>query len=125
MALEASILSMSSSHSSCTTCWISAKVGSAKSGWYSPRITATHSVTLTSVSVIPSMFPSRSCLRKVRIRRSISAVCVLTVASWSPSRSATSCESVSGQPISTASAYSSEARCAAVAMPSSICTRNT
>ena len=116
---------MSSSHSSCTTRRISANVGRGKPGWYSLRTSATRSVIRISVSVMPSTSPLRSMALKRRMYCSIMPICSRTVFSFTASSSTTSGESVSGQPMSTASAYSSDARWLAEAMPSSICTRNT
>ena len=124
-ALSGSILSISSSHSSCTTRRISANVGSGKSGWYILRIPATRSVTRISVSVMPTMSWSRSIALNLAMCCSMTRICSSISSSWAASGVMTSEASVSGQPINTASAYSSEARSSADAIPSSTCTRNT
>ena len=56
---------------------------------------------------------------------SIIRICSRTVASCPSSSATISGECSSGHSMSTASAYSSDARWLAEAMPSSICTRNT
>ena len=84
--------------------------GQGKPGWYSLRTSATRSVIRISVSVMPSTSPLRSMALKRRMYCSIMPICSRTVFSFAASSSTTSGESVSGQPMSTASAYSSDAR---------------
>lgn len=124
-ALRGSILPISSSHSSCTTRRISAKVGKGKSGWYKRRTSATRSTRNQGIGHAIDV-TSRSIALNLAMYCSIRCICSLTNV---PQLVIVKVDYISRIGFRPADQHRigvfEVRRWAAEAMPSSICTRNT